>query len=56
VVKRNLKQNQKGERENNMPYKKYSSKQKKLAAVAPPRKKITGADFKKLKKSKRRKK
>ncbi len=38
-----------------MPYKKYSSKQKKLAAVAPPRKKITGADFKKLKKSKKTK-
>ena len=32
-----------------MPGKKYSKKQKKLAAVAPPRKKITGADFKKLK-------
>ena len=38
-----------------MPYKKYSRKQKKLAAVAPPRKKITGADFKKLKKSKKTK-
>ena len=36
-----------------MPYKKYSAKQKKLAAVAPPRKKITGADFKKLKKAKK---
>lgn len=35
-----------------MPYSKYSPKQKKLAAVAPPRKKITGADFKKLKKTK----
>ena len=35
-----------------MPYSKYSAKQKKLAAVAPPRKKITGADFKKLKKTK----
>ena len=33
-----------------MPYKKYSAKQKKLAAVAPPRKKITGADFKKKRK------
>ena len=31
-----------------MPYKKYSPKQKKLAAVAPPRKKITGADLKKV--------
>jgi len=35
-----------------MPFSKYSPKQKKLAAVAPPRKKITGADFKKLKKTK----
>jgi len=35
-----------------MPYKKYSTKQKKLAAVAKPRKKITKADFKKLKKKK----
>ena len=33
-----------------MQHKKYSSKQKKLASVAPPRKKITGADFKALKK------
>ena len=33
-----------------MPYSKYSPKQKKLAAVAPPRKKITGADLKKVKK------
>jgi hypothetical protein len=32
-----------------MPYSKYSSKQKKLAAVAEPRKKITGADLKALK-------
>ena len=31
-----------------MPFKKYSPKQKKLAAVAPPRKKITGADLKKV--------
>ncbi len=38
--------------------KKLSPKQKKLARVAPPRNKITGADFKKLKKkpTKRRKK
>jgi len=36
-----------------MPYKKYSKKQKKLAAVAEPRKKITGADLKKLKKGKK---
>lgn len=33
-----------------MPFKKYSSKQKKLAKVAPPRNKITGADLKKLRK------
>ena len=31
-----------------MPFSKYSPKQKKLAAVAKTRKKITGADFKKL--------
>ena len=36
-----------------MPYSKYSSKQKKLAAVAPPRKKITGADLKKLAKKRK---
>ena len=36
-----------------MPHNKYSKKQKKLASVAPPRKKITGADFKKLKKKKK---
>tara|TARA_B100000212_G_C27379865_1_gene536528 strand:+ start:3715 stop:3837 length:123 start_codon:yes stop_codon:yes gene_type:complete len=39
-----------------MPYSKYSPKQKKLAAVAKPSKKITGADFKKLKKLKNKKK
>jgi len=45
-----------------MPFSKYSPKQKKLARVAPPRNKITGADFKKLrsknaqKNTKRRKK
>ena len=39
-----------------MPFSKYSKKQKKLAAVAPPRKKITGADFKKLKQKKGKKK
>ena len=38
-----------------MPFKKYSSKQKKLAAVAPPRKKITAADFKKIQKQKKNK-
>jgi len=32
-----------------MPFSKYSSKQKKLAAVAEPRKKITGADLKAIK-------
>ena len=31
-----------------MPFSKYSPKQKKLARVAAPRNKITGADFKKL--------
>ena len=39
-----------------MPYSKYSAKQKKLAAIAPPRKKITGADLKALKKKKKKKK
>ena len=43
-----------------MPHSKYSKKQKKLAAVAPPRNKITGADLKALSKknskSKRRSK
>ena len=39
-----------------MPKKSYSAKQRKLAAVAPPRDKITGADFKKLKSEKKRKK
>ena len=39
-----------------MPYSKYSAKQKKLAAVAPPRKKITGADLKALKKREKKKK
>lgn len=39
-----------------MPSKKYSPKQKKIARVAPPRNKITGADFKKLRKNKKRKK
>ena len=37
-----------------MPFKKYSSKQKKLAMVAKPRDKITSADFKKLKKRKKK--
>jgi len=37
-----------------MPYSKYSAKQKKLARVAPPRDKITGADLKALKKRKKK--
>jgi hypothetical protein len=37
-----------------MPYSKYSPKQKKLAAVAPPRKKITAADMKALRKKKKK--
>lgn len=36
--------------------KKYSAKQKKLAKVAKPRNKITGADFNKLKKKRGKKK
>ena len=36
-----------------MPYSKYSSKQKRLAAVAPPRKKITRADLMALRKKKK---
>jgi hypothetical protein len=36
-----------------MPFSKYSPKQKKLARVAKPRNKITGADFAKLKKRKK---
>ena len=39
-----------------MPFSKYSKKQKKLADLAPPRKKITGADLKKLRKKKKGKK
>ena len=38
-----------------MPFSKYSPKQKKLARAAAPRTKITGADFKKLKKKKKKK-
>lgn len=37
-----------------MPFSKYSSKQKKLARIAKPRNKITGADFKALKKRKKK--
>ena len=37
-----------------MPKAKYSAKQRKLAATAPPRDKITGADLKKLRKLKTR--
>mgnify|MGYP001225078944 CR=1 FL=1 len=36
-----------------MPFTKYSPKQKRIAKVAKPRDKITGADFKKLKQRKR---
>jgi hypothetical protein len=36
-----------------MPYSKYSPKQKRLAAVATPRKKITAADLKKVRGKKR---
>jgi len=39
-----------------MPYSKYSAKQKRLAAVAPPRRKITAADLAKLRKRKKKKK
>lgn len=39
-----------------MPFKNYSPKQKKLAKVAKPRNKITGADFKKLRKTNAKKK
>ena len=39
-----------------MPFSKYSPKQKKLARVAKPLNKITGADFKKLKTKKKTKK
>jgi hypothetical protein len=38
-----------------MPYSKYSPKQKKLAAVAGNKKKITAADLKKVRKTKKRK-
>ena len=39
-----------------MPLKSYSKKQRKLAAVAPPRDKITAADLKKLNSKKKRRK
>ena len=39
-----------------MPFSKYSPKQKRLAKIAKPRDKITGADFAMLKKRKKRKK
>jgi len=38
-----------------MPFSKYSPKQKKLARVAKPRNKITGADLKALRKTKKKK-
>lgn len=37
-----------------MPYSKYSPKQKKLAAVAKPRKKITSADLKGMRRKKKK--
>ena len=37
-----------------MPGSKYSPKQKKLARVAAPRHKITGADFRKLRRKKKK--
>ena len=39
-----------------MPYSKYSPKQKRLAAVAAPRKKITQADIIAIKQKKKKKK
>ena len=39
-----------------MPFKKYSPKQRKLAKVAKPRNKITGADFRKLRRKNAKKK
>ena len=45
-----------GLREEAMPYEKYSAKQKKIANVAPPFNKITGADFAMLQKKKKKKK
>ena len=39
-----------------MPKGSYSGKQRKLAAVAPPRDKITSADFKKFNKKKKNRK
>ena len=39
-----------------MPKSSYSPKQRRLAAVAPPRDKITAADFKKLRSKKKKKK
>ena len=39
-----------------MPKGSYSSKQRKVAAVAPPRDKITAADLKKLRSKKKKKK
>jgi len=43
------------EKEEVMPYSKYSPKQKRLAAMAKPRKKITSADLKAVKKAKKKK-
>ena len=37
-----------------MPFNKYTDKQQKLARISEPRNKITGADFKKLRKGKKK--
>ena len=54
AVSNNRRKKTKLTQEKNMPGKKLSPKQKKLAGVAKPRNKITGADFKKLKKRKKK--
>ena len=48
------KKNYEEERQILMPFSKYSSKQKKIARVAAPRNKITGADFKAIKRKKKK--
>ncbi len=51
VSRSQMRSQMKGNRK--MPSSKYTPKQKKLAKVAPPRNKITGADLKKLSKRKK---
>jgi|TARA_R110000796_G_scaffold230767_1_gene348497 hypothetical protein len=51
VSRSQMRSQMKGNRK--MPFSKYTPKQKKLAKVAPPRNKITGADLKKLSKRKK---